>query len=68
MIRTCTADDPFIGDGPKRCGKTFDDVDHLTICPHERIPTREEKAAALEELGLHELAKSYREQNEGSKQ
>lgn len=22
----------------KPCGKTFDDVDHSTICPHEELP------------------------------
>lgn len=62
MIRTCSPDDPFIGDGDKRCGKTFDDVDHLTICPHARIPTREERAEAIRELGYPDLAKLYEEQ------
>lgn len=22
------------------CGKTFDDVDHSTICPHEKFPPK----------------------------
>lgn len=47
MIRECVAEDPTVGDGEKRCGQSFDDVDHSTICPHERIPTREEREAAI---------------------
>lgn len=47
MIRRCVAEDPTVGDGDDRCGQTFDDFDHSTICPHDRIPTREEREAAV---------------------
>lgn len=47
MIRKCEASDEFIGDGDKRCGKVFDDVDHSTICPHDPIGPK----LSLEELG-----------------
>jgi hypothetical protein len=30
------------------CGKTFDDVDHSTICPHSYILSREERDQAYE--------------------
>jgi hypothetical protein len=53
MIRTCDGTDCNLiteDGGPCRCGLTFDDVDHRVIYPHERIPTREEKAAAMAAL------------------
>lgn len=62
MIRTCKPSDPFIGDGDQRCGMTFDDVEHSTICPHPRLPTHEEKAAWLEEH-MPDLAEMYRSQH-----
>lgn len=69
MMRTCSADDPHIGDGSKRCGLTFDDVEHSTICPHPRLPTFAEKQAALDVLAAEgnphakALAQMYREQH-----
>ncbi len=50
MIRQCVEADPNIGDGDARCGLTFDDVDHDTICPHAYIPTREERERMIDEL------------------
>lgn len=38
MIRHCTPEDEFIGDGDNRCGLEFDDVERSTICPHEILP------------------------------
>lgn len=38
MIRTCSADDEWVGDGDKRCGMKFDDAEKSTICPHPLLP------------------------------
>lgn len=37
MMRKCDFNDPNVGsaNGLQRCGKSFDDTNHNTICPHE---------------------------------
>ena len=50
MMRQCVHEDEFIGDGDKRCGKTFDDVKCSTICPHEALPTPDEIQAFFEQV------------------
>lgn len=45
MIRTCNGDDPNLQEKDEEtgkykvgnCGRTFDDVNHWTICPHEEF-------------------------------
>jgi hypothetical protein len=32
------------------CGRTFDDYDHSTVCPHNRLPTDAERRAALKAI------------------
>lgn len=46
MIRHCVAEDEFVGDGDARCGRTFDDAECNTICPHDPLPPK----LSLEEL------------------
>lgn len=53
MIRNCDGTDEFLigEDGrPCRCGATFDDVDHVTIYPHNVILTREERQELIRSL------------------
>jgi len=50
VIRHCDGTDPnLLGEdrAPCACGLTFDGVDHVVIWPHQRIPSREERAALL---------------------
>lgn len=49
MIRTCSPDDKWIGDGDKRCGMKFDDSEKSTICPHPSLaePITEEEIDAI---------------------
>lgn len=37
MKRHCVAEDEFIGNGDKRCGMFFDDVERSVICPHDLL-------------------------------
>lgn len=54
MMRTCDADDVSVTVfGGEPCGRTYDDVDHLTYCPHDPLPpklTDAERNAQLDEL------------------
>lgn len=56
MIRRCDHHDPLVGDGDKRCGQTFDDVDHSVICPHDFIPPAAERTATACAQAGHPIA------------
>jgi len=41
MRRTCNENDPntgALGHSEDKCGRTYDDLDHLTYCPHAYFP------------------------------
>lgn len=55
MIRNCDGTDPHLLAEDRTlcaCGLTFDDVDHVVVYPHQRIPSREERDAILASLGF----------------
>lgn len=56
MIRTCNGADPNLhteGGAVGNCGRTFDDVNHWTSCPHDEFPVNPNVLSFLKAGGVH---------------
>lgn len=60
MLRQCSEEDRYIGDGKNRCGMIFDDVERSTICPHQFIPRRRDQGMSAGKPNYVYVASSWR--------